>query len=78
MAMGMKSVIGLVLSLIIVGMLVPTGILYLYAGQFVNITVNSTTYVFGDVMDPVIVTLFCTILPIVIMIGIMIRFVPKK
>ena len=78
MAMGMKSVIGLVLSLIIVGMLVPTGILYLYAGQFVNITVGGVTYVFGTVLDPVIVTLFCTILPIVIMIGIMIRFIPKK
>ena len=78
MAMGMKSVIGLVLSLIIVGMLVPTGILYLYAGQFVNITVGGSTYVFGTVLDPVIVTLFCTILPIVIMIGIMIRFIPKN
>ena len=78
MAMGMKSVIGLVLSLIIVGMLVPTGILYLYVGQFTNICIRGYWYQFADVLDPVIVTLFCTILPIVIMIGIMIKFIPKK
>ena len=78
MAIGMKSVIGLVLSLIIVGMLVPTGLLYLYAGQFINVTIGGETYVFGTVMDPVITTLFTVILPIVIMIGIMTKFISKR
>ena len=78
MAMGMKSVVGLVLSLIIVGMLVPTGIVYLYAGQFANVTVGGVSYIFGDVVDPVITTLFTVILPIVIMIGIMTKFIGKR
>ena len=77
MAMGMKSVVGLVLSLIIVGMLVPTGIIYLYAGQFANVTIGGASYIFGDVVDPVIVTLFTVILPIVVMIGIMTKFISK-
>ena len=74
----MGQIIGLVLSLIITGMLVPTGILYLYAGQFVNVTVGGVVYIFKDVVDPVIVTLFTVILPIVIMIAIMMKYVPKK
>ena len=76
--MNMASIIGLVLSLIVTGLLVPTGILYLYVGQFVNVTVGGITYTFGTVVDPIIVTLFCTILPIVIIIAIMVRYVPRN
>ena len=74
----MAEVVSLVLTLIIVGLLVPTGILYLYTGQFTSVNISGVVYVFGDVVDPVIVTLFTVILPIVIMIAIMVRFIPKK
>ena len=77
MRLNMSEIIGLVLSLIITGLLVPTGILYLYIGQFVNVTVGGVTYVFGEVVDPVITTLFTVILPIVIMVSIMIKYVPR-
>ena len=78
MRLNMSEIIGLVLSLIITGLLVPTGILYLYIGQFVNVTVGGVTYTFGDVVDPVITTLFTVILPIVIMVSIMIKYVPRS
>ena len=74
----LNQIIGLVLSLIITGMLVPTGILYIVTGQYTNISIGGIWYQFADVIDPVVVTLFCVILPIVIMIAIMMKYVPKK
>ena len=72
------GVIGLVLSLIIFSILFPTGLLYVYTMQYANVTVGSTTYTLGDVMDPTIVTLLTTILPIVLVIGAIMMFMKRS
>jgi len=73
-----KKITNLVLGLIITGMLLPMGLLYLYAGQYVSVVVSNTTYVLGEVMDPTIISLFTVILPIIILIGIVMYYIPKK
>ena len=65
-----RSITDLLISLILTGMLLPMGILYLYTGQFVNVTVGGSTYTFGTVVDPILVTLLTVILPIVILIAV--------
>ena len=74
----MDGIIGLVLSLIIFAILFPTGLLYVYTMQFANVTVNGTEYVLGEVMDPTIVTLLVTILPIVLVIGAIMMFMRQR
>ena len=65
-----RGITDLLISLILTGMLLPMGILYLYTGQFVNVTVGGSTYTFGTVVDPILVTLLTVILPIVILIAV--------
>ena len=72
------GVIGMVLSLIIFAILFPTGLLYVYTMQFANVTVGGSSYILGEVMDPTIVTLLCTILPIVLVIGSIMQFMRKR
>ena len=72
------GIIGMVLSLIIFAILFPTGLLYVYTMQFANVTVGGTSYILGEVMDPTIVTLLCTILPIVLVIGSIMQFMRKR
>ena len=72
------GIIGMVLSLIIFAILFPTGLLYVYTMQFANVTVGGVSYILGEVMDPTIVTLLCTILPIVLVIGSIMQFMRQK
>lgn len=65
-----RSITDLLISLILTGMLLPMGILYLYTGQYVNVTVGGSTYTFGSVVDPILVTLLTVILPIIILIAV--------
>jgi len=65
-----RGMTDLLISLILTGMLLPMGILYLYTGQYVNISIRGTYYMFGSVVDPILVTLLTVILPIVILIAV--------
>lgn len=78
MANKFNGVIGLVLSLIIFAILFPTGLLYVYTMQYANVSVGGTTYVLGEVMDPTLVTLLVTILPIVLVIGAIMMFMKGR
>ena len=73
-----KKITNLVLGLIITGMLLPMGLLYLYTGQYVTVEVSGVNYTLGEVMDPTVVSLFTVILPIIILIGIVMYYIPKK
>lgn len=73
-----KKITNLVLGLIITGLLLPTGLLYLYTGQYQTVEVGGVNYTLGTVMDPTIITLFTVILPIIILIGIVMYYIPKK
>ena len=76
MAFKIGGIIGLVMALIIMGLMLPMGILYLYTAQFVNVTVGGVVYTFGEVVDPTLVTLLTVILPIIIFISVMVKFFP--
>lgn len=60
------GIMGLMLSLIFFGTLFPIGLIYVYAMQFANVTVGTTSYVLGDVLDPTLIMLICTVLPLVL------------
>ena len=73
-----NGIIGLVLSLIIFAMLFPTGLLYVYTMQYANITIGGVTYTLGTVMDPTVVTLLTSVLPIVLVIGAIMMFMKGR
>lgn len=76
MGVSPQKAITLTISLIIMSMLIPRGILYLYGAQYVNVTVGGTTVLWQD-LDPIINTMFVTILPLIIVVGLIIYYVPK-
>lgn len=73
-----KKITNLVLGLIITGLLLPTGLLYLFTGQYQTVLVGGVNYTLGEVMDPTVITLFTVILPIIILISIVMYYIPKK
>ena len=76
--MAKTNMMTLVMDLILLSILLPIGLIYLYAGQFANVTVGGVSYILGDVVDPVLITLLTIILPIVIIVGIIGNFIKKK
>jgi len=73
-----NKIVNLMLGLILTGMLLPIGLLYVYVGQYVNITYNGVNYVLGSVMDPTVVMLFTVILPLVVLIGVIMQYIGKS
>ena len=76
MGVSPAKAIGLTLSLIIMAMLVPRGLLYLVGAQYTNITIGDSVVEWTD-LDPVINTMFIVILPLIIVIGLMTYYIPK-
>jgi len=73
-----NKMVNLMMGLILTGMLLPIGLLYVYVGQYVNITYGGITYVLGTVMDPTVVMLFTVILPLIVLIGVIMQFLSKS
>ena len=78
MAISTKQVIYIVVSLIVIATLLPIGLgLVSWMGN-VQVAVNSTTsYPLSELVDPTVLTLLTTLLPILIVISVALYFVPR-
>lgn len=75
----MQKIIGIVLVLVVLGILLPIALVYI--GNFGNTEVtlaNGTTVVTSDVVDPTLITLVTILLPIMVVIGLVMYFIPKS
>jgi len=76
------QVILIAITLIIISIVLPIGLSYIgSAGQMATHVVKNATletyYTLSEVVDPVIITLFTILLPILVVIGIIMYFIPK-
>ncbi|MFX1504213.1 MAG: hypothetical protein ACFFDH_24850 [Promethearchaeota archaeon] len=70
-----RSLLELVLSLILVSILLPIGVIYIASVGDSAVVINGTTVAWTDVVDPAITTLLATVLPLVVCIGIITAFI---
>lgn len=79
MSVTTKQVIMIVVSLIVIAVLLPIGLgLVSYMGN-VQVAINSTTSMpLSELVNPTVLTLLTTLLPILVVIGIALYFIPKS
>lgn len=78
MAMSTRKVIMLVVSLVVIAVVLPTGIGLISAMGDTTITVNGTATALSELVDPTVLTLLTILLPILAVIGIILAFIPGK
>lgn len=76
MSLSIAKAVSITLSLIVMSMLLPRGILYLLGAQYTNVTVGGHVVTWAQ-LDPIINTIFTVILPLVIAIVSIMYYVPK-
>lgn len=69
-----NDIMALVISALLAGILLPIGITDLVSIAQASVTVNGTATTFGAIAPAVIVTLLGTVVPIVISVGVMKKF----
>ena len=83
MAMSVKSVIMVVVSLVVIAVVLPIGIgltsamgdAQIYAYNYTGL--NESAVVLSDLADPTVITLLTILLPILAVIGIILAFIPR-
>ncbi|UTU47199.1 His1-like major capsid protein [Muninn virus] len=75
--MEIKYIVGLAISLIIIAVIVPIGLAYLAGAANMSITVGNTTKTLSQWIDPTVLTLLTVLVPIMVVVGIVVAFVPK-
>lgn len=79
MAMSVRSVVAIVVSFIVIGVVLPLGLGYIATFGDAQITLpNGSSAVLSDVIDPTIITLVEVLLPILAVIGIIMTYVAYK
>lgn len=73
-----RGIIMLVISLIIVGMLLPIGLAYIAGSANTYIVVNGVNQTLAEWVDPTIISLLTIIVPIVAVVSIVIYYIPQK
>lgn len=77
MAIGVRSVIGVVISLVVIAVVLPLGIGLISAMGDTMVTINGTAVALSTVVDPTVITLLTVLLPILAVIGIILAFIPR-
>ena len=72
MGMGVKSVIGIAVSLMVIALILPLGLGLL--GLAGDTIINGTTTL-AEAIDPAVLTLLTVLIPILAVIGIAVKFV---
>jgi hypothetical protein len=72
-----KRVIGIMITLVIIGAILGLGLVSVSVIGSQSWTVNNVTYVVSDVVDPTVLTLLTTVVPIMIVISLAMYFIPK-
>ena len=78
----MSQVIMISIALIIIAIILPIGLAYVGSAGNVNTTfyknkTAGTFYTLSEVVDPAVITLFTILLPILVVIGIIMYFIPR-
>ena len=78
MAISVKQVIYIVVALMVIGLVLPLGLgMVSLAGEAVITYPNGTETTLKAVVDPAVLTLLVTLLPILAVIGVTLYFIPK-
>ena len=78
MTMSMSKVVLIAIALIVIAIILPIGLAYIGNAGDVNVTLpDGTTKLLKDVVDPAIITLLTILLPILVVIGIIMYFIPR-
>ena len=72
-----KRVIGIMITLFIIGAILGLGLVSVSVIGSQQWTVNNVTYTVSDVVDPTVLTLLTTVVPIMIVISLAMYFIPK-
>ena len=74
----MQDVILIAISLIVIAIILPIGLAYIGSADLVVVTLpNGTQVALADAVDPAVLTLLTVLLPILVVIGIIMYFIPK-
>lgn len=74
-----SNVILVAISLIVISIILPIGLAYIGSAGQVTVTLpNSTVVALADAVDPAVITLLTILLPILVVIGIIMYFIPKS
>ena len=74
----MQDVILVAISLIVIAIILPIGLAYIGSADLVVVTLpNGTEVALADAVDPAVLTLLTVLLPILVVIGIIMYFIPK-
>ena len=76
--LGMNQIIGIVFTLIVVSILLPIGLGYISLMGETVVTVNETAYALSDILDPTVLMLFTTLIPLGVAISIVMYFLGSK
>jgi len=77
--LNISNVILIAISLIVIAIILPIGLAYI--GNAGNVTVtmpNGSAVALVDVVDPAVITLLTILLPILVVIGIIMYFIPRE
>lgn len=78
MAVKMSDVILVAIALIVIAIILPIGLAYIGSADTAVVTLaNGSEVVLIDVVDPAVITLLTVLLPILVVIGIIMYFIPK-
>lgn len=74
----MSDVILVAIALIVIAIILPIGLAYIGSADTAVVTLaNGSEVVLIDVVDPAVITLLTVLLPILVVIGIIMYFIPK-
>ena len=72
-----KQVILIVVSLVVISVILPIGLGLTGAMGDVNVTINGVETPLKELVDPTVLTLLTTLLPILVVVSIAMYFIPK-
>ena len=72
------NVILIAIALVIIAIVLPIGIAYIATAGNTTVTIGNESVMLQDVADPAIITLLTVLLPILVVIGIIMYFIPRK
>ena len=76
--LSMNYIIGIVFTLIVVSILLPIGLGYISLMGDVNVTVGTTSGLLSTIVDPTVLMLFTTLVPLGVAISIVMYFMGSK
>ena len=75
--LNMSNVILISISLIVIAIILPIGLAYIGTAGNATVTINGSAVALSDAVDPAVLTLLTVLLPILVVIGIIMYFIPR-